>query len=160
MYNESVSVKVKSQVVINEINYNSSDAFNPSDWIELYNSQPTSIDLSNWQIKDDNDNHVFVIPEVQIEGNNYLVIVKNEMNFVSVFPNIPYVELSFGFGQTDAVRCLILGKNSWMKSITLLNNLGHCANGTGNTLELVSPDLDNSLPESWNCINTNGSQRL
>ena len=162
MYNESVSVKVKSQVVINEINYNSSDAFNPSDWIELYNSQPTSIDLSNWQIKDDNDNHVFVIPEgTQIEGNNYLVIVKNEMNFVSVFPNIPYVgELSFGFGQTDAVRLF----NPWDKLMdevyyTSEQPWPSCANGTGNTLELISPDLDNSLPESWNCINTYGSPK-
>ena len=161
-YNESVPVKVKSQVVINEINYNSSDAFNPSDWIELYNSQPTSIDLSNWQIKDDNDNHVFVIPEgTQIEGNNYLVIVKNEMNFVSVFPNIPYVgELSFGFGQTDAVRLF----NPWDKLMdevyyTSEQPWPSCANGTGNTLELISPDLDNSLPESWNCINTYGSPK-
>ncbi len=161
-YNESVPVKLKSQVVINEINYNSSDAFNPSDWIELYNSQPTSIDLSNWQIKDDNDNHVFVIPEgTQIEGNDYLVIVKNEMNFVSVFPNIPYVgELSFGFGQTDAVRLF----NPWDKLMdevyyTSEQPWPSCANGTGNTLELISPDLDNSLPESWNCINTYGSPK-
>jgi hypothetical protein len=161
-YNESVPVKVKSQVVINEINYNSSDAFNPSDWIELYNSQPTSIDLSNWQIKDDNDNHVFVIPEgTQIEGNDYLVIVKNEMNFVSVFPNIPYVgELSFGFGQTDAVRLF----NPWDKLMdevyyTSEQPWPSCANGTGNTLELISSDLDNSLPESWNCINTYGSPK-
>ena len=161
-YNESVPVKVKSQVVINEINYNSSDAFNPSDWIELYNSQPTSIDLSNWQIKDDNDNHVFVIPEgTQIEDNDYLVIVKNEMNFVSVFPNIPYVgELSFGFGQTDAVRLF----NPWGKLMdevyyTSEQPWPSCANGTGNTLELISPDLDNSLPESWNCINTYGSPK-
>ncbi|MGB2144133.1 MAG: PEP/pyruvate-binding domain-containing protein [Flavobacteriaceae bacterium] len=161
-YNESVPVKVKSQVVINEINYNSSDAFNPSDWIELYNSQPTSIDLSNWQIKDDNDNHVFVIPEgTQIEGNGYLVIVKNEMNFVSVFPNIPYIgELSFGFGQTDAVRLF----NPWDKLMdevyyTSEQPWPSCANGTGNTLELISPDLDNSLPESWNCINTYGSPK-
>ena len=161
-YNESVPVKVKSQVVINEINYNSSDAFNPSDWIELYNSQPTSIDLSNWQIKDDNDNHVFVIPEgTQIEGNDYLVIVKNEMNFVSVFPNIPYVgELSFGFGQTDAVRLF----NPWDKLMdevyyTSEQPWPSCANGTGNTLELISPDLDNSLPENWNCINTHGSPK-
>ncbi len=161
-YNESVPVKLKSQVVINEINYNSSDAFNPSDWIELYNSQPTSIDLSNWQIKDDNDNHVFVIPEgTQIEGNDYLVIVKNEMNFVSVFPNIPYVgELSFGFGQTDAVRLF----NPWDKLMdevyyTSEQPWASCANGTGNTLELISPDLDNSLPESWNCINTYGSPK-
>ena len=32
-----------------------------------------------------------------------------------------------------------------------------CADGTGNTLELISPELDNSQPQNWNCINENGS---
>ena len=32
-----------------------------------------------------------------------------------------------------------------------------CAYETGNTLELITPDLDNSLPESWSCINEYGS---
>ena len=83
------------------------------------------------------------------------------MNFVSVFPNIPYVgELSFGFGQTDAVRLF----NPWDKLMdevyyTSEQPWPSCANGTGNTLELISPDLDNSLPESWNCINTYGSPK-
>ena len=162
MFSESVPVKVKSQVVINEINYNSSDDFNPSDWIELYNSKSTTIDVSNWQIKDNNDNHVFVIPEgTQIEANGYLVIVKNEMNFVSVFPNIPYIgELSFGFGQIDAVR-LFNSVEKLMDEVyyNFETPWPNCANGIGNTLELISPDLDNSLPESWNCINTHGSPK-
>ena len=34
-----------------------------------------------------------------------------------------------------------------------------CADETGNTLELISPDLDNLLPENWNCINENGSPK-
>ena len=77
---------LSTQVVINEINYNSSDDFNPDDWIELYNPKPTAIDISNWLIKDDNDNHVFTIPAgTQIEGNDYLVIVKDESDFISVF---------------------------------------------------------------------------
>ncbi|MDC0380692.1 lamin tail domain-containing protein [Flavobacteriaceae bacterium] len=162
MFSESVPVKVKSQVVINEINYNSSDYFNPSDWIELYNSKSTTIDVSNWQIKDNNDNHVFVIPEgTQIEGNGYLVIVKNEMNFVSVFPNIPYIgELSFGFGQIDAVRLFNSGEKLMDEVYYNFETpWPNCANGIGNTLELISPDLDNSLPESWNCINTHGSPK-
>jgi hypothetical protein len=149
-------------VVINEINYNSSDDFNPSDWIELYNSKSTTIDVSNWQIKDNNDNHVFVIPEgTQIEANGYLVIVKNEMNFVSVFPNIPYIgELSFGFGQIDAVR-LFNSVEKLMDEVyyNFETPWPNCANGIGNTLELISPDLDNSFPESWNCINTHGSPK-
>ena len=32
-----------------------------------------------------------------------------------------------------------------------------CAKETGYTLELITPDLDNLLPESWDCINLHGS---
>ena len=32
-----------------------------------------------------------------------------------------------------------------------------CADGTGNTLELIKPELDNSQPQNWDCINVNGS---
>ncbi len=33
----------------------------------------------------------------------------------------------------------------------------NCANESGYTIELISPELDNSLAENWNCINLNGS---
>jgi len=32
-----------------------------------------------------------------------------------------------------------------------------CADNTGNTLELLTPDLDNSSAENWSCINDKGS---
>ena len=160
MYRESVPLKVRSQVVINEINYYSNEAFKPSDWIELYNSKSSSIDVSNWKIKDDNDNNIFVIPNgTQIAANGYLVVVKNEMNFTSVFPNVPYIgELGFGFGQTDAVR-LYNSAEKLMDEVyyNFESPWPSCANGTGNTLELIAPELDNALPENWDCINATGS---
>ena len=46
-------------------------------------------------------NHVFTIPiGTEIGGNEYLVIVKDESDFISVFNDIPYVgELGFGLGR-------------------------------------------------------------
>ena len=41
-------------VVINEINYNSSDDFDPGD---------LDLDMSGWIFKDDNDDHVYNFPE-------------------------------------------------------------------------------------------------
>ena len=147
-------------IVINEINYRSSVDFNSDDWIELYNPNSAPVDLSNWQIKDDDDTHIFVIPEgIQIEGNSYLVIVKDASDFIGAFPDINYIgELGFGFGGSDAVRL-------YNASGTLQDEVAYqsvapwpvCADATGNTLELINPELDNVLPESWNCINENGS---
>ena len=158
-YVESVPVRVEA-LVINEINFSSSDTFNPGDWIELYNPEPLSMDISNWQIKDDNDTHVFVIPEgTQIEGNGYLVFVKDESDFASVFPDVPYIgELGFGFGGSDAVR-LYTYENKLVDEVYYESEAPWptCANETGNTLELITPDLDNLLPENWDCMNENGS---
>ena len=159
LYEQSVPVRIKA-LIINEINYSSSDTFNAGDWVELYNPEPLSMDISNWKIKDDTDAHVFVIPEgTQIQGNGYLVFVKDESDFISVFPNIPYVgELGFGFGGSDAVR-LYSSDSKLVDEVYYESEAPWptCAEGTGNTLELMTTDLDNSLPENWSCINENGS---
>ncbi|MDG1374531.1 MAG: PEP/pyruvate-binding domain-containing protein [Flavobacteriaceae bacterium] len=159
IYEVGVPIEVEG-LVINEINYSSSTAFNAGDWIELYNPKAITIDISNWQIKDDNNTHVFIIPEgTQIAGNGFLVIVKDAAAFSSVFPNIPYIgELDFGFGGSDAVR--VYNSDSKLMDDVFYDSIAPwpiCADETGNTLELMSPDLDNALPGSWSCINDNGS---
>ena len=147
-------------LVINEINYKSINSFAADDWIELYNPNSSELDVSNWEIRDDNDSHVFVIPDgTQIEGESYLVIVKNENDFTSVFPGIPFVgEIDFGFGASDAVR--LYDQNGTLQDVVDYQSEApwpSCADETGYTLELISPDLDNAMPENWNCININGS---
>ena len=158
-YEAGVPIEVEG-LVINEINYRSSLSFNPGDWIELYNPKSTAIDLSNWQIRDDNNTHIFVVPEgTQIAANGFLVFVKDAVAFSSVFPNTPFIgELDFGFGGSDAVR--VYNSESKISDEVYYDSVAPwptCADETGNTLELITPDLDNELPEHWSCINDNGS---
>ena len=158
-YEAGVPIEVEG-LVINEINYRSSLSFNPGDWIELYNPKSIAIDLSNWQIRDDNNTHIFVVPEgTQIAANGFLVFVKDAAAFSSVFPNIPYIgELDFGFGGSDAVR--VYNSDSKISDEVYYDSVAPwptCADETGNTLELITSDLDNELPENWSCINDNGS---
>ena len=160
MYRASVPVTVKSQIIINEINYSSSDTFDPGDWVELYNTSAETVDLSNWRVRDSNNNNVFVLPEgTQVGGFGYMVIVKDQIRFNNQYPNIPYLgELGFGFGATDAVR-LYNRFDNLMDEV--FYNFGapwpSCAYETGNSLELIDPALDNLLPEYWDCVNQNGS---
>lgn len=147
-------------IVINEINYKSSDDFNADDWVELYNPNTSAVDLSNWQIKDDDDSHVFTIPsETSIDAEGYLVFVKDASDFSEVFPQISYIgEIDFGFGSSDAVR--LFDQNGTPQDEVYYQSDApwpDCADETGDTLELISPELDNSLPENWDCINPNGS---
>ena len=146
--------------VINEINYRSSDDFNPDDWIELYNPNSSSIDISNWEIKDDDDAHIFVIPQgTQIDANGFVIFVKDESDFMNVFPNIDYVgELGFGFGKSDSVRLFdsngTLSRRSYLSIRLTMAQL--CFESTGKYDELIDPNLDNSLPKNWDCLNVNG----
>ena len=151
---------LSTQLVINEINYRSSDTFNPDDWIEIYNPKAEPIDISNWELRDENDANVFIIPDgTQIQGNGFLVFVKDESDFVSMFPNIPFIgELGYGLGRADSVR-LYNSDGNIIDGVSYDSEAPwpSCADETGNTLELIEPNFDNSLPENWDCINENGS---
>ena len=148
-------------LVINEINYNSSDEFDSGDWIEIYNPNQENIDLSGWVLKDDNDSNEFIFPQnIYIEAYDYLVIVRNSENFAESYPGIDYLgELDFGLSSSsDAVRLFdsnyVLQDEVYYDSVSPWPVL---ANGQGYTLELIEPNLDNSLPHNWSNINYNGS---
>ena len=96
----------------------------------------------------------------QIEADGYIVLVKNASDFAGVFPNITnYIgEIDFGFGNSDAVR-LYNASGVLQDEVTYQSESPwpNCADESGYTLELITPDLDNALPQSWNCINLHGS---
>ena len=149
-------------LVINEINYKSSDDFDTGDWIEIYNPNQDDIDISGWVLKDSNDSNEFIFPNgTNIEGDDYLVIVRNADDFSEFYTNISSFIGEFDFGlstSNDAVRLynydLILQDEVYYESSNPWPDL---SNGEGYTLELISPELDNILPESWSNINYHGS---
>lgn len=149
-------------LVINEINYKSSPDFNAGDWIEIHNPNESSVDISNWIIKDNNDQNAFYFPEgTSINPNGYLVITKNQMNFKEVFPQVSNLigDLSFGFsGDQDAVR--LFSDEEILHDEVIYQSIDPwpiCAAGNGPSLELISPELDNAIAENWKCINPHGS---
>jgi hypothetical protein len=149
-------------IVINEINYKSSDDFNSNDWIELYNPNSYAVDISNWIFSDDNDANVYEFPEnTIIQQESYLVIVKDIDDFSASFSEISDYVGEFDFGlssSSDAVRLfnseMVIQDEVYYTSSFPWPNLG---NGDGYTLELISPSLDNSLPENWTNFNEHGS---
>ena len=141
-------------IVINEINYNSSDSFNSEDWVELHNPGDMDIDLSGWVFKDDDDNHNYIIPEETIiSSGDYLILVKDEEMFTAVFPDVSGFVGPFEFG---------LGGNGELVRVynshgTIVDQVEYDdnppwpteADGNGPTLELRHPDLENNQAESW-----------
>jgi hypothetical protein len=150
---EKDTLKVGS-IVINEINYNSSPSFDTDDWIELYNFADSTIDLSNWVLKDEDDLHNFTIPEnTLLEKDNYLVLCKDTLLFGSFFPNIKNIVGNFDFGLNGSGELIRLFDNN----LNIIDSLTYDDNppwqtspdGNGATLELLHPKLDNSLAQNW-----------
>jgi hypothetical protein len=148
-------------IVINEINYKSSDDFDTGDWIEFYNPNENEIDISGWVLRDSNDSNEYIFPqETIIQGNAFLVIVRNSDDFSNFFPEITsYIgEFDFGLSGSDAVRLfdneLVIQDEVYYESSDPWPVL---SDGVGYTLELIDPSYDNLLPNSWTNINYHGS---
>ncbi|MCF6357889.1 MAG: CotH kinase family protein, partial [Draconibacterium sp.] len=78
-----------NSIVINEINYNSTNDDDAGDWVEIYNWGRFDLDISGWIFKDSDDKHRFIIPENTIlKSNEYLVFCKSESKFNTVHGSV------------------------------------------------------------------------
>lgn len=141
-------------ITISEINYNSSEEYPAGDWVELYNSGPTAINLTGWYLTDSDRTHKWVITgAVTMLPTNRLVLASNKSKFSAVYPSVKNVLGSFEFGlgtPSDSVRLfdsnnkLIAGLQYSSDSPWPTN-----VNGTGKTLELKDPSIGINLAANW-----------
>ena len=141
-------------IVINEINYNSSDNFDSDDWVEIYNNSNDTIDIGSWLLKDEDDDHIFTVPSnIKILPEQYIIFCKDTIKFTELFPDVEsyYGNLGFGLsGGSDLVR-LFDYTGSLVDTVRYDDDdpWPLSADGNGPTLELKHPTLDNTLWESW-----------
>ena len=141
-------------IVINEINYNSAEEFDPGDWIELLNAGNAEVDLGGWAIKDSDDGHIFTLPlGTRIPAQGYLVVCADLTSFAALFPDVTEAigDLGFGFsGSGDSVR-LFEADGDLHDEVAYDDESPWPIepDGQGPTLELIDPALDNALAESW-----------
>jgi len=147
-------VPVIQPILINEINYNSIETFLSGDWIELYNRSENDVDLSEWHFKDSDDSHDFVFPDQTVlRSGEYLVLAEDLGAFQSTFPNVSNVigSLSFGLSGGGEMIRLFNAEDSLIDCLTYDDTKPWPADadGKGPSLELIHPDFENSLPDSW-----------
>jgi len=142
-----------SNIVINEIMYQPADSANSEDWIELYNPDSHEIDLSGWKLMDNDAGHTFHIPDGTIlKGLSYMVLSRDTLRFLDVNPGVETLigNFNFGFGLPDKVR-LLNRDSEVIDSVYYLSTApwpSDC-DGTGNSIELINPKLNNVLGENW-----------
>ena len=146
-------MKLDTDIVINEIMYNPQQDKNSGDWIELYNAGEKDLDISGWILKDNDDSHSFSIPvNTILNKDEFLVLCFDSEEFAEAYPEVRNFagNFEYGFDEIDAVRL-------YNKSSELMDIVDYLStspwpgntNGTGYSLELKHPELDNNFAGSW-----------
>jgi len=142
-----------SDVVINEINYNSSPDVDTEDWVEIYNNSGQDIYLTGWVLTDSDVNNIFRFPPgMQLQSDDYLIICNDTTDFKSHFPEVTNFigEMDFKLSNGgDAVR--LYSNDTLIDSVSYSDTQPWPTKdiGYGATLELMNPEFDNGRPESW-----------
>ena len=145
----------QNDIIINEINYHSSDTFDPDDWVELYNRGNLKIDLSGWYIMDSKDDNKFVIPNgITLNKDSYLVLCRDVVKFKVAFPEVNNYTGSFAFGLSNSGDVLrLFNKNGVLIDIVQFDDKlpwDEKPDGEGPTLELVNPlTANNNIDSVW-----------
>ena len=142
-------------LVINEINYNSG-AENAGDWVEIYNPNNYAVDISAWYFRDESNEFYGFPPNTEIPADAYYILTENAANFQAVYPNIPHIYGDFSFKLSNSGELLTL----YNAAGTVIDSVRYAdsspwptaADGTGLTLQLITPNLDNTLAENWTAI--------
>ena len=144
----------QNMVVINEINYHSSDDFDSGDWVELHNQSNLDIDISQWEFMDSDDSHIFTINDGIVLGSGeYLVLCRDSSDFSQIYPNVQNFigEIDFGFSNGGELLRLLDDTEGLVDFVSYDDSAPWPveADGGGVTLELLNPTLDNNSFESW-----------
>lgn len=156
-----VSAATPGDVIINELMYNPATGDQNDEYIELFNTTGSPIDISSWSFS---AGITCVFPPGTTIGANDYVIVS------------PYIFLTLAtYGVTNSCNYISTGTNlsNGGETVTLVDDSAQVINsvtyddispwpaspdGTGPSLELKATGLDNSLPASWGAgINSGGT---
>ncbi len=161
----SVDDRVAKEIVINEINYSSAETFDCGDWIEFYNRSDCTIDMSHWVFSDSNSANQFVFPAgTSLKPDQYLVLVENSGDFSGQFPDVRNFLGRWDFGLSGTGEALSLHdeEGQLIDSLTYDDEVPWPVDiaGSGATLKLNDPDLDNALAVNWSASDKYGSPGL
>ena len=160
---EKNSVIFPEGIVINEIMYHFPPnhenphadppvawAENDEEWIELFNRSEDTVDLSGWRL----DGGIgFDFPEnTMMAPGTFLVVARDGEALRIKYPEISVLgDYSGGLGNDNDRILLKDGLGNVVDDVRYHDSgrWSKWADGGGSSLELISPDADNAVPESW-----------
>ncbi len=149
-------------LVINEINYHSSNEFDTEDWVEFFNASKSSLDISGWVFIDGSHEQTYVFGDnTVIPTNSFIVVARNLDKFQTFYPDVTIEidTMTTGLNGSGESLYLYTDTGELVDSLTFTDSSPwpNSADGNGSTLELMNPWLDNGLVENWRASQTNGT---
>jgi hypothetical protein len=138
-----------SAVVINEIHYNGETNTAANEFVELVNTVSQAVDISGWSFSDGVD--FTFAPGTEIPGHGYVVVAQRPLSIMSEFGVTalgPYQGALSSQGERVSLED---SSGSLVDEVTYQSTFPWpiAADGTGASMELIDPALDNDLAGSW-----------
>ncbi|MBI4585331.1 MAG: lamin tail domain-containing protein [Planctomycetes bacterium] len=145
-----IAVLEGNPVVINEIHYAPADKTAREEFLELHNNSDTPVDLSGWYLSGGID---FIFsPGTVLAARSYLAIAQDPARLKARFGDVPAAGPFSGRLSNDG-ETIILRNPAGGREDEVDYQRGFpwpTAGGAGDySIELINPDLDNSLGGSW-----------
>ncbi len=147
---------IHAQVIINEISYNPPESGNDSlEYIELYNAGASAVNLDGWHFTTAIED---TIHGVSIAAGGYYVAAINAAAMQHVFGIFTHQWTIGALNNTGETIRLLDNTGTLVDSVAYKDKdpFPTEADGSGPSLELVDPALDNNLGANWQ-ISGNGT---
>ncbi len=134
-------------VIINEIMYDFEGSDSGKEWIEIFNSGDTSVDLTNWKFYENQSNHNLTIIQgsINLFAGGYAVIVNDPEKFLVDYPNYNGIIIKSSFSLSNTGETISIKNGDLViDEINYLSNWG--AQGDGNSLQKINNNWEASLP--------------
>ena len=143
------------KIVINEIMYNPSNSNpvlpdNRYEYLELYNNSTFTVDLTGWKVTNA-ISHTFTSGTILTPGE-YLVLAKNADSLMNYYGISNVITWDVGDLNNTGETIELRASDQTLMDVVSYSSSSpwpSAANGQGPSLELIHPDLDNSLVENW-----------
>ena len=141
---------LNAQVVISEVMYSLEGADDKHEWIEIFNSGASGVDLTDWRFNDGSNHKLNVPPEkggqgsIVIQAGEYAILTGNADTFLIDHPSFSgtVIDTVMSLNNVSDTLSLINSDSTTEDSVTYTSEQG--ADEDGNSLQLIS--------ESWSVV--------
>jgi CotH protein/lamin tail-like protein/fibronectin type III domain protein len=137
-----------TDVVINEVMYHPLSDLDTDDFLELANPGSTAVDLSGWTFS----GITLTLPAgTTIAAGGYLVVARDAARFQATYGFAPAAVYGGNLSNSGETIALTDAGGATVDSVSYLDldAWPTKADGTGPSLELIDPTLDNDDPLNW-----------